>query len=199
MTNNTYKLTAYLHMDHKTKPDISVHISASSSGSPPTSTHRRESSHRSERLPAPPADPARDMRACAPAKKRGSTCHVFLDERSAGAWAHFRAHSAPRWWLMYVYKLALVVRNRPWGDGALDRGLWRSALARAAECDACRANFLPGFREYAEGLGAEIERAAAKVRRCGLGEGRVGMLTRSLQVKLEIGGSSAPTGNVDKA
>ncbi|KAI0638566.1 hypothetical protein C8Q77DRAFT_1154189 [Trametes polyzona] len=152
----------------------------SSSGSPPTSTHRRESSHRSERLPAPPADPARDMRACAPAKKRGSTCHVFLDERSAGAWAHFRAHSAPRWWLMYVYKLALVVRNRPWGDGALDRGLWRSALARAAECDACRANFLPGFREYAEGLGAEIERAVAKV-------------------KLEIGGSSAPTGNVAKA
>ncbi|KAJ3001042.1 hypothetical protein NUW54_g6688 [Trametes sanguinea] len=102
------------------------------------------------------------MRQCSPSKKRASACHVFLDERSAEAWAHFRAHSAPRWWLMYVYKLALVVRNRPWGDVALDRGLWRSALARAAECECCRVNFLPGFREYAEGLGGEIERAIAK-------------------------------------
>ncbi|KAI0329590.1 hypothetical protein GY45DRAFT_1226746, partial [Cubamyces sp. BRFM 1775] len=101
--------------------------------------------------------------ACSPSKKRNSTCHVFLDERSAEAWAHFRAHSAPRWWLMYVYKLALVVRNRPWGDVTLDRGLWRSALTRAAECECCRVNFLPGFREYAEGLGGDIERAVAKV------------------------------------
>ncbi|KAI0371626.1 hypothetical protein BV20DRAFT_965361 [Pilatotrama ljubarskyi] len=141
--------------------------SSSASDAPaPTSTsaHRRESSHRSERIPAPAPDPARDMRQCSPSKKRNSTCHVFLDERSADAWAHFRAHSAPRWWLMYVYKLALVVRNRPWGDVALDRGLWRSALARAAECECCRVNFLPGFREYAEGLAAEIERAVAKVK-----------------------------------
>ncbi|KAI0775871.1 hypothetical protein BD413DRAFT_677103 [Trametes elegans] len=156
--------------------------SSSSASEPPTAgghahahthSHRRESSHRSERASAPsaplpsvpaPADPARDMRACAPGKKRGSTCHVFLDERSADAWAHFRAQSAPRWWLMYVYKLALVVRNRPWGELALDRGLWRSALTRAAECECCRANFLPGFREYAEGLSAEVERAVAKVK-----------------------------------
>ncbi|KAI8982744.1 hypothetical protein BD414DRAFT_442764 [Trametes punicea] len=130
----------------------------------PASSHRRESSHRSERVPAPAPDPARDMRQCAPSKKRSSTCHVFLDERSAEPWAHFRAHSAPRWWLMYVYKLALVVRNRPWGDVALDRGLWRSAMTRAAECECCRVNFLPGFREYAESLGGEIERAIAKVK-----------------------------------
>ncbi|KAI0677181.1 hypothetical protein C8Q78DRAFT_1159380 [Trametes maxima] len=154
-----------------TSPTGSPHLgrthrrSSSSSGSDApspdaTAVHKRASSHRA----AAPSDPARELRQCSPGKKRGSTCHVFLDERSAEGWAHFRAHSAPRWWLMYVYKLALVVRNRPWGDAALDRGLWRSALARAAECECCRASFLPGFREYAEGLGAEIEKAVAKVK-----------------------------------
>ncbi|KAH9899481.1 hypothetical protein C8Q73DRAFT_833338 [Cubamyces lactineus] len=143
----------------------SSHGTADTSATPSShASHRRESSHRSERVPAPPPDPARDMRQCSPSKKRNSTCHVFLDERSAEAWAHFRAHSAPRWWLMYVYKLALVVRNRPWGDVTLDRGLWRSALTRAAECECCRVNFLPGFREYAEDLGGEIERAVGKVK-----------------------------------
>lgn len=125
---------------------------------PPSPPHRRAPSHG----PHPTPDPARALRQC---RRTGGACHVFLDERSADAWAHFRATSAPRWWLMYVYKLALVVRNRPGGDGALDRGLWRSAVARAAECECCRANFLPGFREYAEGLGADVERAVTKVRR----------------------------------
>lgn len=153
-----------------------THRRANSSGAidtPPTSTstpasapsaHHRDCSHRSVPVPAPTPSPAHNLRACAPAKKRGSTCHVFLDERSADAWAHFRSASAPRWWLMYVYKLALVVRNRPHGAGAaLDRGLWRSAVARAAECECCRANFLPGFREYAEGLGEGVDMAVAKV------------------------------------
>ncbi|TFK92870.1 hypothetical protein K466DRAFT_658987 [Polyporus arcularius HHB13444] len=92
-----------------------------------------------------------------------STCHVLLDDTSSPAWARFRTHSTPRWWIMYLYKVALVLRHRPWARVALDPGLRQRAIARALECECCRGAFLPGFQEYAESLVREVERAVAKV------------------------------------
>ena len=91
------------------------------------------------------------------------TCHVLLDETSSAAWAHFRTHSTPRWWIMYLYKVALMLRQQPWGQVALDPGLRQRAIARALECECCRGVFLPGFQEYAENLAREVNRAVAKV------------------------------------
>lgn len=104
-----------------------------------------------------------------------ATCHVVLDSPAPSTaapgkgtgqgWAHFLTHSAPRWWLMYVYKLAVVLRRRPYVRGVvLDRGLRQRAVARALECVCCREKFVVGFEEYAESLAEEIEGVVAGVR-----------------------------------
>ncbi len=92
-------------------------------------------------------------------------CHVVLDETSLPSWAHFRMRSAPRWWIMYVYKVAFVLRQHPSSRVVVfDRGLRRRAVARALECVCCRNAFLPGFEEYVAALAGVVENAVGKVK-----------------------------------
>ncbi|KAI0758079.1 hypothetical protein C8Q74DRAFT_1303021 [Fomes fomentarius] len=92
-------------------------------------------------------------------------CHVVLDETSLPSWTHFRTRSAPRWWIMYVYKVAFVLRQHPSSRVVVfDRGLRRRAVARALECVCCRNAFLPGFEEYVAALAGVVEQAVGKVK-----------------------------------
>ncbi|TBU22118.1 hypothetical protein BD311DRAFT_770930 [Dichomitus squalens] len=92
------------------------------------------------------------------AKKHGYKCYTVLRERDDPAWHQFRKKSVPSWWLMYVYRVAVLLRDRPLETNiATDRIAVQDAITTMSACSECREHHLPRFLAYAQGLEKSIQ------------------------------------------